>query len=158
MNKKNVLCLAASLLVLAGINAHAATISPAGAPFSATGTMVLRGSGAAPTCSITVSGLVTADGSQAVINSASISGGLLCGSANVKGLPWTIQPTSSFSAFINNVSFNLPFARCGPSLLVAQWNNSTNTLSVTGQPLSGNCTMEILTLSPNPAFTFSDRL
>ncbi|WP_250624262.1 alkane oxidation protein activator PraB [Pinirhizobacter soli] len=157
MNKKNVLRLAASLLVVASISAHAATISPAGVPFSATGTMVLRAGLAAPTCTVSMSGLVTADGSQAVVNSVSISGDGRCGGSRVKNLPWTIQPTSSSSAFISGVAIDVGLSRCGPSTVSAQWNNSTNTLSATGQPMGGNCTMQVLTLSPNPAFTFSDK-
>ncbi|HEY9131358.1 MAG TPA: alkane oxidation protein activator PraB [Dyella sp.] len=159
MNGKNVLRLAASLLMIGSIHAHATKIGPAGSPFSATGTMVMRASGAAPTCNVTLSGVVLPDGSQAVINSVSVSGGLLCGNAKVKGLPWSIQAISPWSAFINGVAFDVPpFSRCGPATVNAQWNNNTNTLSVVRQPLGGNCTMETLSISPNPAFIFSDNV
>ncbi|MBT0566717.1 alkane oxidation protein activator PraA [Williamsia sp. CHRR-6] len=139
--------------------AGAATISPAGVPFTAPGTITVTSPasfGAPVDCSITLSGTVAADGASASITSATTSGAsALCNLPQVTGLPWTLTPTSTTSGTVSNVGFTISGQSCGPATLTGSFDNLTNTLSSTNQSLPGNCTINSLSVVPNPAFTLS---
>lgn len=136
--------------------AAAATIGPAGASFSAPGTINVS-TPIAPnvSCGITLSGVVSTDGTYAQINSVAITGGGLCGVPQIIGLPWKLVATSTTTGNVANVGFSVLGANCGPSTISGAWSNGTNTLSASNQPLSGNCKVNSLSVSPNPAFTVS---
>ncbi|PCE28765.1 protein activator [Paraburkholderia acidicola] len=136
--------------------ALAATIAPAGKSFSAPGTIVVSNP-IAPnvSCGVTLSGVVAADGSYAQINSVVVTGGGLCGVPQIIGLPWKLVATSTTAGNVANVGFSVLGSNCGPSTIQGTWNNATNTLTATNQPLSGNCTINSLSVNPNPAFTVS---
>ncbi|MGH8778497.1 alkane oxidation protein activator PraA [Paraburkholderia sp.] len=136
--------------------ASAATIGPAGASFSAPGTINVS-TPIAPNvaCGITLSGVVASDGTYAQINSVVVTGGGLCGVPQIIGLPWKLVATSTTTGNVANVGFSVLGANCGPSTINGAWSNATNTLSASAQPLTGNCTVNSLSVSPNPAFTVS---
>lgn len=136
--------------------ASAATIGPAGASFSAPGTMNVS-TPIAPnvSCGVTLSGVVASDGTYAQINSVVVTGGGLCGVPQIIGLPWKLVATSTTAGNVANVGFSVLGANCGPSTINGTWSNTTNTLTASNQPLSGNCKINSLSVSPNPAFTVS---
>lgn len=140
-------------------SAAAATISPANTAFTAPGTIVVTtpaSFGVPVSCSITLSGSTSADGSSASITDAKISGSnRLCGLPQLKNLPWTLTPTSSTTGEVSNVGFSLLGYNCGPATLAGSFDNMTNTLTSSNQPMSGNCTVNSLSVQPNPAFTLS---
>lgn len=136
--------------------AFAATIAPAGASFSAPGTITVSNPIAQNvSCGITLSGVVASDGSYAQINSVVVTGGGLCGVPQIIGLPWKLVATSTTAGNVANVGFSVLGANCGPSTILGAWNNTTDTLSATNQPLSGSCTINALSVKPSPAFTVS---
>ncbi|MFM0287001.1 alkane oxidation protein activator PraB [Paraburkholderia megapolitana] len=136
--------------------AFAATIAPAGASFSAPGTIVVSNPIAANvSCGITLSGVVASDGSYAQINSVVVTGGGLCGVPQIIGLPWKLVASSTTAGSVANVGFSVLGTNCGPSTINGSWNNATDTLTATNQPLSGNCTINSLSVKPSPAFTVS---
>lgn len=140
-------------------SASAATISPANTDFTAPGTIVVTtpaSFGLPVTCSISLSGSTSADGSSAAITAAQISGSnRLCGLPQLKNLPWTLTPTSATTGEVSNVGFSLLGYNCGPATLAGTFDNMTNTLTSTNQPMSGNCTINSLSVQPDPAFTLS---
>ncbi|AYJ51645.1 alkane oxidation protein activator PraA [Rhodococcus sp. P1Y] len=140
-------------------SASAATISPANTAFTAPGTIVVTtpaSFGLPVTCSISLSGSTSADGSSAAITAAQISGSnRLCGLPQLKNLPWTLTPTSATTGEVSNVGFSLLGYNCGPATLAGTFDNMTNTLTSTNQPMSGNCTINSLSVQPDPAFTLS---
>ncbi|WP_082521123.1 alkane oxidation protein activator PraA [Rhodococcus sp. Leaf278] len=140
-------------------SAGAATISPAGTAFSAPGTIVVStpaSFGVPVSCSIDLIGTTSADGSSASITDAKISGSnRLCNLPQLKNLPWTLTPTSATTGEVSNVGFSLVGYNCGPATLAGSFDNMTNTLTSTNQPMSGNCTVNSLSVQPNPAFTLS---
>ncbi|MFM0594923.1 hypothetical protein GGD41_004188 [Paraburkholderia bryophila] len=99
--------------------------------------------------------MVSTDGTYAQINSVAITGGGLCGVPQIIGLPWKLVATSTTTGNVANVGFSVLGANCGPSTISGAWSNATNTLSASNQPLSGNCKVNSLSVSPNPAFTVS---
>ncbi|SDI25001.1 alkane oxidation protein activator PraA [Paraburkholderia phenazinium] len=134
----------------------AATIGPAGSSFSAPGTINVS-TPIAPnvSCGITLSGVVSKDGTYAQINSVALTGGGLCGVPQITGLPWKLVATSTTTGNVANVGFSVLGVGCGPSTINGSWSNETNTLSASDQPLAGSCTVNSLSVSPNPAFTVS---
>lgn len=155
---KTFACSSAVALVCATLSplVSAATIGPAGASFSAPGTINVS-TPIAPnvSCGITLSGVVSTDGTYAQINSVAITGGGLCGVPQIIGLPWKLVATSTTAGSVANVGFSVLGANCGPSTIAGSWSNATNTLSATNQPLSGSCKINSLSVSPSPAFTVS---
>ncbi|TRX76564.1 alkane oxidation protein activator PraB [Pseudomonas mangiferae] len=147
-----VLCAAASAV-------SAATIAPAGASFTAPGTITVRSPASLQqpvTCNITFTGKVAANGSSASITSATVSGSnSLCKVPQMKNLPWTLTATSVTTGTVTGVAFSILSSNCGPGTVSAAWSNATNTLSAANQALSGNCTITNLSVKPSPAFTVS---
>ncbi|KQR97386.1 protein activator [Williamsia sp. Leaf354] len=139
--------------------AGAATISPANTAFTAPGTISVTSDasfGVPVNCNITLTGSVNADGSAASITGAKVSGSnFLCGVPVIKGLPWTLTPTSATTGQVSGVAFSVLSSNCGPATLAGSFDNLTNTLTSTNQSLPGNCTINNLTVKPNPAFTLS---
>ncbi|CCQ13569.1 Protein activator [Rhodococcus sp. AW25M09] len=140
-------------------NAGAATISPADTAFTAPGTIVVStpaSFGVPVSCSIDLSGTTSQDGSSASITDAKISGSnRLCNLPQLKNLPWTLTPTSATTGEVSNVGFSLLGYNCGPATLAGSFDNMTNTLTAADQPMSGNCTINSLSVQPDPAFTLS---
>lgn len=139
--------------------AFAATIAPAGTSFSAPGTFVLTTPNIANlSCGMTLSGVVSSDGSYAQVNSAVVTPHTsLCGIVQVSGLPWKVVATSTTTVSVANMGFNLvsPFSGCAPLAINGRWNNATGTLSAINQPLGGNCTLNSLSVTPGPTLTIS---
>ena len=139
--------------------AGAATIAPANTAFTAPGTITVTtpASFNVPvTCNIVFSGSVNADGSAATITDAKVSGSnFLCTVPKIQNLPWTLTPTSATTGTVSNVAFSVLSSNCGPATLSGSFDNMTNTLSSSNQSLSGNCTINNLSVNPNPAFTLS---
>lgn len=146
-------------VTLGAATAGAATISPANTAFTAPGTIVVStpaSFGVPVSCSINLIGTTSADGSSASITDAKISGSnRLCNLPQLKNLPWTLTPTSATTGEVSNVGFSLVGYNCGPATLAGSFDNMTNTLTSTNQPMSGNCTVNSLSVQPNPAFTLS---
>jgi len=148
----------AALAVCLGVAsvANAATITPKGANFTAPGTITVRSPASfniPTTCNITFTGQVAADGSYASINSVAVSGSnSLCGVPKMTGLPWKLVATSTTTGQVAGVAFSILSSNCGPSTVNGSWSNSTNTLAASNQSLSGNCTIDSLSVKPSPAF------
>ncbi|WGS53254.1 hypothetical protein LFL96_34385 [Paraburkholderia sp. D15] len=155
---KTLACSSALAIAFAAVApiAAAATIGPAGASFSAPGTInVSTPIAQNVSCGITLSGVVSSDGTYAQINSVALTGGGLCGVPQIIGLPWKLVATSTTAGNVANVGFSVLGANCGPSTINGAWSNATDTLSASNQPLTGNCKINSLSVSPNPAFTVS---
>jgi hypothetical protein len=139
--------------------AGAATISPANTAFTAPGTITVTSPasfGVPVNCTIVFTGSVNADGSAATITDAKVSGtNRLCGVPQIKNLPWTLTPTSATTGTVSNVAFSVLTSNCGPATLSGSFDNMTNTLSASNQSLSGGCTINSLSVKPDPAFTLS---
>ncbi len=139
--------------------AGAATISPANTAFTAPGTIVVTSPASfnvPVSCSITLTGSTAADGASATITAAAVSGtNRLCNVPVIKGLPWTLTPTSATTGEVSNVGFSILGSNCGPATLAGSFDNLTNTLTSTDQSLSGNCKINSLSVKPDPAFTLS---
>lgn len=148
-----VLCLGAASA------ATAATIAPAGASFTAPGTITVRSPASLQqpvTCNITFTGKVSANGASASITGATVSGSnSLCSVPQMKNLPWTLTVSSTTSGTVTGVAFSILSSNCGPGTINASWSNAANTLSASNQALSGSCTITSLSVKPSPAFTVS---
>ena len=154
-----VAALAIAGATIGAANAGAATISPADTAFTAPGTIVVStpaSFGSPVSCSINLVGSTSPDGSSATITDAQISGSnRLCNLPVLQNLPWTLTPTSATTGEVSNVGFSLVGYNCGPATLAGSFDNMTNTLTATNQPMSGNCTINSLSVQPDPAFTLS---
>jgi len=137
--------------------ASAATITPVNSDFTATGTIILSSYSLAHvpiSCNATFKGRVTADGAYAAIDSVSLAGSkdFWCQTYKFNGLPWKLTASSPTTGKIEGVAFNVLNSTCGPSTINTTWNNTSNTLAASSQPLSGNCTINSLNVQPSPAF------
>ncbi|TFY90513.1 protein activator of alkane oxidation PraB [Pseudomonas kairouanensis] len=145
--------------------ASAVSISPNGS-FTTTGgsiTVLSPSSfGAAVTCGINFSGTIA--GGVATITSASLTGGGLCALPTLKNIPspgWVLSATSLTTGSVTNVGYTIarsllfPATDCGPDTLTGTYDNATNKLTITNQPLTGhttgsgnqNCTIQSLTVT-----------
>ncbi|QZI67956.1 protein activator [Pseudomonas protegens] len=138
--------------------ASAATIAPAGASFSAPGTISVSSPasfGIPVNCNINFSGTVAANGSSASITNATVSGSnSLCGVPVLLNLPWTLTASSATAGTVTGVNFKI-LSNCSstPVTINATWNNATNTLSIPSAQSVGSCKITALSVKPNPAFT-----
>ncbi|PQZ93429.1 MULTISPECIES: alkane oxidation protein activator PraB [Pseudomonas] len=145
--------------------ANAFSISPNGPFTTSAGSLTVQSPssfGAAVTCGITFSGNVA--GGVATITSASLTGGGLCALPTLKNIPspgWVLSATSLSTGTVTNVGYTIarsllfPATDCGANTLTGSFNNSTNVLTITNQPLTGhttgtgnqNCTIQSLTVT-----------
>jgi|CXWL01.1.fsa_nt_gi hypothetical protein len=145
--------------------ANAVSISPNGPFTTSAGTIVVQSPssfGAAVTCGITFSGTVA--GGVATISSASLTGGGLCGLPTLKNIPspgWVLTATSLTTGTVSGVGYTIaksllfPATDCGANTINGTWNNSTNSLAIAGQTLTGhttgsgsqNCTIQTLNVT-----------
>ena len=138
--------------------ANAATIAPAGASFSAPGTISVSSPasfGIPVNCNINFTGTVAADGSNASITGATVGGSnSLCGVPVLLNLPWTLTASSATAGTVTGVNFKI-LSNCSstPVTINATWNNATNTLSIPSAQSVGSCKITALSVKPNPAFT-----
>lgn len=126
-------------------------ISPAGASFTANGTIIVQTPALSGnvSCNVSFTGKVSADGKSANINTVTTSGGfLLCSQPSFTGLPWILNPSSGTSAVITNVGFTIPKvifvskgATCGASTVTVSATQEGNAirLKANNSNLAGNC-------------------
>jgi hypothetical protein len=136
--------------------ANAFSISPEGTFTTSTGSItVLSPSSSLPvTCPITFSGKVT--GGVATITGATVGGSGLCALPVLKNIPtpgWVLTATSASAGTVTNVGYTIaglppiiPASNCGATTINVAWNGGTHTLSASGQPLSGSCTVQSLSV------------
>ena len=151
MKTSNVLCLAAACAALAGA-ASAATISPTGTNFTARGALSAHIGTGVLGCTLTVAGVVAADGSHATINSAAFSGGSICAVWSTSGLPWTATPTSPTAMTISGMSIGAAPLTCTGSVS-GSWDNTLSRFTAVNQPL-GDCTISMI-LPTTPALSIA---
>lgn len=138
--------------------ANAATIAPAGATFSAPGTISVSSPasfGIPVNCNINFTGTVAANGSSASITGATVSGSnSLCSVPVLQNLPWTLTATSATTGVVSGVSFKI-LSNCStaPVTINGTWSNATNTLSIPSAQAVGSCKITALSVNPSPAFT-----
>ncbi|WP_047304307.1 alkane oxidation protein activator PraB [Pseudomonas fluorescens] len=138
--------------------ANAATIAPAGATFSAPGTISVSSPasfGIPVNCNINFTGTVAANGANASITGATVSGSnSLCGVPSLLGLPWTLTASSATAGTVTGVNFKI-LSNCSsaPVTINVTWNNATNTLSIPSAQTVGSCKITALSVNPSPAFT-----
>ncbi len=148
MKTSNVLCLAAACAALAGA-ASAATISPAGASFTARGAMSVITGGVAFSCTANITGVTAADGSSAMINSVAFTSGAYCPLWSAKNLPWTVTAASPTAMTIDGAAILAPPGNCPAGTLVGSWNNTLSKFAAVKQPL-GDCLISMMFI-PTPA-------
>ncbi|KVE37675.1 hypothetical protein [Burkholderia sp. TSV86] len=155
---------AALTVVCASISsAYAVTVSradgqpmnPNGEPFSVSGSMALSKSGISATCNTTFNGTITSGG-IVTITSTQFAGGGTCSwiSSNAtSSSPWTGQADSTTQLTINNAQVQVLFlGTCGPSKVVAGWDNKASSLTLNNAQLTPNCQING-TMVTSPQFT-----
>ncbi|VWD00856.1 PPE-repeat protein [Burkholderia lata] len=117
-------------------------MNPNGEPFSATGLTTIGKKSINTNCAVTFNGTITPAG---VINitSAQFNGGNWCpliSSTASSTSPWTGQVDSTTQLSIDNaqVSFTL-LGPCGPSRLVAAWNDPNSSLTFNNAEWTPDC-------------------
>ncbi|VWC67903.1 activator protein [Burkholderia lata] len=117
-------------------------MNPNGEPFSATGLTTLSKKSIVSNCSVTFNGTITPAG---IVNITSVqySGGNWCpatSSTASSASPWTGQVDSATQLSIDNaqVDFKL-LGACGPSKLVAAWNDSNASLTFNNAVWTPDC-------------------
>lgn len=117
-------------------------MNPIGEPFSATGLTALTIKQIIANCSVTFNGTITPAG---IVNIASVqfSGGSLCqlvsGSASGSS-PWTGQVDSATQLSVNNAQVDFKvLGACGPSQIVAKWNDSNSSMTFSNAELKPDC-------------------
>ncbi|RQR60661.1 activator protein [Burkholderia sp. Bp9126] len=126
-------------------------MNPNGEPFSATGITALSKGTISANCTAIFNGTITPVGSL-VITSAQFTGGGTCGLITASGLPWTGQADTATQLSINNVKVSVTLlGTCGPSKVVAAWNDPNSTLTFNNAPLSPDCKVSG-TLATSPKF------
>ncbi|MDG9779755.1 MULTISPECIES: alkane oxidation protein activator PraB [Pseudomonadaceae] len=147
---------AALALCMGASSAMAVTITPTNTAFSATGVSVVKPNAFLPavTCNVQFIG-TTNNNNTATINSVNITGGGFCGAASAAGLPWTLSATSTTTGTVSGVKFTVAGVNCSSSPVTVNgaWSNAANTLTLTPNQKVGTCTIQSLSVSPNPAFT-----
>lgn len=141
-----------SMIVALGVVSSAvcaAGFSPPG-PFSSTNASVVLKSPAtfqgAMTCGLSLSGTIDANG-VATINSVIPAANALCALFKPVDLPWSVNLSSTNQGVINNVGFTMrnlwgaDTTHCGPTNVVASWDNASHVLSGANQAMAGNCTL-----------------
>ncbi|MBN3825748.1 activator protein [Burkholderia sp. Ac-20384] len=120
-------------------------MNPNGEPFSAAGFTSLQKGAVSPIgCTLTLNGTVTPTG---IINitSTQITGGSLCGlitGSATSVSPWTGQVDSTTQVSINNVKLNVTLlGTCGPSKVMAAWNDQNSSATFNNAVLTPDCTV-----------------
>lgn len=146
---------AALALCMGASSAMAVTITPTNTKFSAKGVSVVKpGLLPAVTCNVEFIG-TTNNNNTATITAVNITGGGSCALAGTAGLPWTLTATSTTTGTVSGVKFTVAGVNCSssPVTVSGAWSNSANTLTLTPNQQVGSCTIQSLSVSPNPAFT-----
>lgn len=153
MKALQVLCLAAAASIAVAGAASAATVSPAGVSFTASGptNLVYAPPGITPVslaCNATFNGTTDSTGAFASVTSASFSGGPLgiCATVAATNLPWKITASSTTAVVVQGVAVNTPIGNCSPTDLNASWANGPaptgpSTMTFTNQHLNDYCTV-----------------
>ncbi|MFE1811714.1 alkane oxidation protein activator PraB [Metapseudomonas otitidis] len=145
---------AALALCMGASSAMAVTITPTNTKFSAKGVSVVK-PGFLPAVTCNVEFIGTTNNNTATITAVNITGGGSCALAGTSGLPWTLTATSTTTGTVSGVKFTVAGVNCSSSPVTVNgaWSNSANTLTLTPNQPVGSCTIQSLSVSPNPAFT-----
>jgi len=123
-------------------------LTPVSTNFSAAGATTLNKSGVTLNCTANFTGATDANGGGAV-TAATFTGGSICTSLAAQGFPWAVTANSLTQVTIQNVTVNSLAGACGPSAVVAAYDNAAGTLTFNNAPLAGGCTVTgTLTTSP----------
>ncbi|MBZ5794925.1 activator protein [Burkholderia contaminans] len=117
-------------------------MNPNGEPFSATGITALGKKSINANCTVIFNGTITPAG-IVNITSAQLNGGGWCQliSSSASGVsPWTGQMDSATQLSINNAQATFAvLGPCGPSKLVATWNDSNSSLTFNDNDWAPDC-------------------
>lgn len=152
--------LAAAALGFAGLagasSASAATISPAGASFTLTGTLSLSQT-TNVTCAVTLTGTVNAGGTSATITGGSFApGSWQCGWLVVpSGFPWTVTPGAGPTVTITGIAASSIAGSCSGTITAPWTNGPPSSVTFTSATIPGSpsaCTISG-TLTSSPTLT-----
>lgn len=157
MKKLTTLCIGALLSAGLAGPAVAENWSPTGSiTLSNVGTITVQ-KGITLSCGLTGTG--TLNGSSASVNSLALTGGL-CGSISFTGAPYNIEPTSSTSVTIQNVTVTAITGNCQGNL-VGAFDQSTGRITfsnatIPSSPAGGSpCRVTgVVATSPAASYTY----
>lgn len=136
--------------------ASAVSISPVSQAFSAPGSITVTSPaslGIPVTCNITFTGTTAANGANASITSATVSGtNSLCGIPVMQNLPWTLTPATTTTGSVSGVSFAIG-SNCGTATIAVTYTGGV--LSIPATQTVGSCKITKLSVTPNPTFTIN---
>ncbi|WP_139372514.1 hypothetical protein [Pseudomonas fluorescens] len=149
-----------AILGAASCMANAVTFAPAGAAFTASGSIATAVKLLAWTpipCTMTLSGHVAPDGSSATITSATFMGNALCGVSGPLNLPWTLVPTNSTTATLSGFTEKFAYDSClTPSVLTTQWSAADSTFNLSSpHTVNATCRVTTFNFKPSPGLTIN---
>ena len=135
--------------------ANAFSLSPINTPFTASGTIVVKSPSSVQvpvTCNVTFTGNVDSAG-EGKITGVTVGGSnSLCALPQIQGTPWTLKANSLTTGTVDNVGYKITKAglipsNCGLSTIAVNYNNATQVLTASNQPLAGSCTVQSLNVT-----------
>lgn len=129
--------------------AAGATYAPVGPFHSSTGTITLKTPSTFQTpitCAISIAGEVNAAGVVNVTNTVISGSNATCSLIHVSAPTWSVTANGFTISTASGLQFYIsggfpPTSNCGPSSFFVSWSGALQTMSVTNQVMSGQCTI-----------------